>query len=282
MQSTYVPRYHVWLLLTLTATLPGLSLALSPSTEERTKSSCLRLRIQFALWAAGLLCNLGRLCPTRQVGLPQRDPSSGIPTPILLALISGLQPQSPGLSILPQLFPPHGQLFGELPGLPRPFPGCAPGSSATLGSGPGVVPGIKGSWQRLGLMRLRPRAFRRTPDLTSQLTVLQAGWAGLSGKGWLKVLITLSMFVCVNSAPEMLSLHLSPPSASIRIFQPVGDSRDVGWGLGHSCEWAREGQELPTSWIGLQSGGAAPESHRAGFNMSVLLLICFRVETSTP
>lgn len=34
----------------------------------------------------------------------------------------------------------------------------------------------------------------------------------------------------------------------------------MGWGLGHSSEWAREGQELPTSLIGLQSGMAAPES----------------------
>lgn len=231
-QSTDVLRYHVWLLLTLTATLPGLSLTLSPSMEERTKSSCLRLRIQFALWAAGLLCDLGRLSPAWQVGLPQRDPSSGIPTPILLAPISGLQPQSPGLSILPQLFPPHGQLFGELPGLPRPLPGCALGSSATLGSGPGVVPGIKGSWQRLGLMRLRPGAFRRTPDSTSQLTVLQAGWAGLSGKVWLKVLITLSMFVCVNSAPEMLSPPSVPTICFCQDFPTRWGPKRHGMGVG--------------------------------------------------
>lgn len=60
--------------------------------------------------------------------------------------------QSPRLPTPPQPFPHHGQLPGELPGLPRPLPGCAPGSSATLGSGPGVVPGVKGSWQKLGLM----------------------------------------------------------------------------------------------------------------------------------
>lgn len=45
----------------------------------------------------------------------------------------------------------------------------------------------------------------------------------------------------------------------------------MGWGLGHSSEWAREGQELPTSLIGLQSGVAAPESHRAGFKRVCLL-----------
>lgn len=38
----------------------------------------------------------------------------------------------------------------------------------------------------------------------------------------------------------------------------------MGWGLGHSSEWARGGQELPTSLIGLQSGVAPPES-QSGF-----------------
>lgn len=69
--------------------------------------------------------------------------------------------QSPRRPTPPQPLSPHGQLPGELPGLPRPLPGCALGSSATLGSGPGVVPGVKGRWQKLGLMRLRIRAFGR-------------------------------------------------------------------------------------------------------------------------
>lgn len=100
-----------------------------------------------------------------------------------------------------------------------------------------------GPWHREKLAETRineveTRAFGRPPDSTSQLTVLQAGWAGLSGKGWLEVLITLSMFVCVTQPPRCFPLHLSPPSAFIRIFQTVGGPRDMGWGLGQSSEWA--------------------------------------------
>lgn len=184
-----------------------------------------RLRVQFALWTAWLLCE------REQTGSHMASPER--PQPQYSCTYPAgpdFRPaaQSPRLPTPPQPFPPHGQIPGELPGLPRPLPGCAPGSSATLGSGPGVVPGVKGSWQKLGLMSGDPgRSGDPFPSPTSQLTVLQAGWVELSGKGWLEVLITLSMFVCVTPPPRCFPLHLSPPSAFIRIFQTVGDPRDT-------------------------------------------------------
>jgi hypothetical protein len=63
---------------------------------------------------------------------------------VLMALLV-CSSRLPGLPAPPQPFTPHGQFPGEHPGLPRPLPGCAPGSSATLGSGPGVVPGGEGN-----------------------------------------------------------------------------------------------------------------------------------------
>ena len=47
------------------------------------------------------------------------------------------------------------QLPGNSQAHPLPLPGCAPGSSATLGSGPGVVPGSEAGRQKLGSDGLR-------------------------------------------------------------------------------------------------------------------------------
>lgn len=176
----------MWLLLTLTATLPGLSLTLFPSTEERTKSSCLRLRIQFALWAAGLLCDLGRLCPTWQVGLPQRDLNSGIPTPILLALISGLQPQSPGLSILPQLFLPHGQLFGGTARPAPPPPGLCSWQLCHPGLWSGGGPWHQGKLAETGINEVETQGIQENPRSHFTAHCSRLGGQGFLGRGGLR------------------------------------------------------------------------------------------------
>lgn len=126
-----------------------------------------------------------------------------------------------------------------------PPPGLCSWHSTTLGSGPGVVPGVKGSWQRLGLMRLRPRAFGRPPDPASQLAVLQAGWAGLSGEGWLEVLITLSMFVCVtqprDAFPSICPHHLLSSGFS----KPLGTQETWNGGWVGLLSGLEKGQACP-------------------------------------
>lgn len=127
------------------------------------------------------------LSPICKVRLALRDasPTATRPCP---PLTSGLRSQLPGLT-----HPPHPPLFlflsaqlpREQPGPPPPPPGCAPGSSAALGSGPGVVPGSEGGEQKLGSVGLRRWAFRDPQVSTSGSVVLQAGvgralWKGVA------------------------------------------------------------------------------------------------------
>lgn len=149
--------------------------------------------------------------------------------------------------------------LGNSQARPLPFPGCALGSSTALGSGPGVVPGGGRGGQKQGSVGLR----LGPPD--PHLWVHGApGWGGQGPleRGGLRFNHFINVCLC-NSALRCFSLHLSPPSAPIRIFQTIWDLRGEGGGC--ASEGAGEGLRPPTSLRDFQKGAWAPESHGIGF-----------------
>lgn len=153
--------------------------------------------------------------------------------------------------------------LGNSQARPLPLPGCALGSSEALGSGPGVVPGGGRGGQKLGSVGLRLGHPQRPPD--PHLWVHGApGWGGQGPleRGGLRFNHFINVCLC-NSALRCFSLHLSPPSAPIRIFQTIWDLRGEGGGC--ASEGAGEGLLPPTSLRDFQRGAWAPESHGIGF-----------------
>lgn len=134
--------------------------------------------------AATGLCDLDRtdssLSPTWKARPLQRPQFHRIP-PTPLPWLPVCNSSSQDIFFPPSHSAPGGHLTWEQPGLPRPLPGCAPGSSATLGSGPGVVPGGEGGKQKLGSVQ-REAGHPETPGppLRSSLC------SKLGGQGFLE------------------------------------------------------------------------------------------------
>lgn len=155
---------------------------------------------------------------------------------------------------------------------PLPLPGCALGSSAALGSGPGVVPvGERGGWADAGISWTKTGVSGAPPG--PHLWVHGAPGRGGQGpleRGGLRFNHFINVCLC-NSALRCFSFHLSPPSAPIRIFQTIWDLREEGGGC--VSEGAGEGLPPPTSLEALQGKAWVPESQGTGFTILTLLLV---------
>ena len=129
---------------------------------------------------------LSPTCKVRLAQEPPAPPQSPTPTTDFRSALQDFPITPPSLLSVP--LSPARPAPWEQPGHPIPLPGCAPGSSATLGSGPGVVPGSEAGRQKLRSDGLRCKVSRdhlppQAPTLRS--TVLQTGvgralWKGVA------------------------------------------------------------------------------------------------------